>query len=112
VDARHFTNFSLQQSTGNHNAKIDSELRKVVNRMNAMNFIKNKGCAQYWWLRNGTSDNHTSQTVMINLATSLENQNRKVNTWLYWDGGHCANEDPEGFIDWMGKVTGFVISDF
>jgi hypothetical protein len=107
--ARHFTNFSLQQSTGDMNAEIDSELKTVVNMMNAMYFIGlgNSGCAPKWWLRNGSSDNHTSQTVMVNLATSLENLNREVNAWVFWDGGHCADDDPEGLIDWIGTVTGF-----
>ena len=56
TDARHFTNFSLRQATGNKNAEIDSELKTVVNMMNAMYFIgqNNSGCAQYWWLRHGT----------------------------------------------------------
>jgi hypothetical protein len=109
--ARHFTNFSLQQSAGNNNAEIDGELKTLVNMMNAMYFIgqNNSGCAAKWWLRNGTSDNHTSQTVMINLGTSLENLNKEVNTWLFWDGGHCADDDPEGLIAWIGNVTGFSI---
>ncbi len=107
--ARHFTNFSLQQSTGDKNAEIDSELGTVVNMMNAMYFIGqgNSGCAPEWWLRNGSSDNHTSQTVMVNLATSLENLKREVNAWVFWDGGHCADDDPEGLILWIGSVTGY-----
>jgi len=39
--------------------------------------------AQHWWLRNGTSDNHTSQTVMINLAAKLENMIKNVDTWIF-----------------------------
>ncbi|MBN1790984.1 MAG: alpha/beta hydrolase [Bacteroidales bacterium] len=107
--ARHFTSFSLQQSTGDMHAEIDSELKTIVNMMNAMYFIgqNNRDCAAAWWLRNGSSDNHTSQTVMVNLATSLENLGRKVNAWVFWDGGHCADDDPEGLIRWIGVVTGF-----
>lgn len=107
--ARHFTSFSLRRSTGNKNAEIDGELKTIVNMMNAMYFIgqNNRDCAGIWWLRNGTSDNHTSQTVMINLATSLENMGREVNARLFWDGGHCADDDPEGLINWIGAVTGF-----
>ena len=107
-DSRHFTNFSLQHSTGNPDAEIESEVKELVNMMNAMYFIrqKNEACAGYWWLRNGTSDNHTSQTVMVNLATSLENLDKKVNALLFWDGGHCADNDPEGFIEWIGEITG------
>jgi hypothetical protein len=109
INARHFTNFSLRQTNGNPTEEIDRELKTLVNMMNAMYFLRqnNRGCASYWWLRNGTKDNHNSQTVMINLATSLENRNKEVNAWLFWDGGHCADDDPEGLIAWIGKVTGF-----
>ena len=108
-DARHFTNFSLQQSTGDKNAKIDDEVQTLVNMMNAMYFIgqNNKDCTKYWWLRQGTSDNHTSQTVIANLGTSLENLGKNVNTFLYWDGKHGADEDAEEFITWIGNITGF-----
>jgi hypothetical protein len=107
--SRHFTIFSLRHSTGDRNAEIDSELKTLVNMMNAMYFIgqNNRDCAMMWWLRNGTNDNHTSQTVMVNLATSLENLGRKVNAWVFWDGGHCTDDDPEGLITWIGAVTGY-----
>ena len=77
--------------------------------MNAMYFIGriNTSCAGFWWLRNGTSDNHTSQTVMTNLATSLENQGKEVNARLFWDGGHCDDNEPENFINWIGEITGY-----
>jgi hypothetical protein len=106
--ARHFTNFSLRQSSGDKNAEIDSDVKILVNLMNAMYFIgqNNKDCARYWWLRQGSSDNHTSQTVMGNLAASLENRNKEVNSLLYWDAGHGADQDAEEFIAWMRKVTG------
>jgi len=107
--ARHFTNFSLRQSTGDQHAEIDSDLKTLVNMMNAMFFIgqNNRDCAGKWWLRNGSRDNHTSQTVMVNLATSLENLGKEVNAWVFWDGGHCADDDPEGLITWIGAVTGY-----
>jgi hypothetical protein len=106
--SRHFTNFSLRHATGNMNAETDPEVKELVNMMNAMYFIKNRnnGCAGYWRLRNGTSDNHTSQTVMVNLAVSLENLNKKVDASVFWDGGHCADNDPEGFIKWIGNISG------
>ena len=109
TDARHFTNFSLRQSSGNPNAGIDAELKTVVDMMNAMYFLgqENGGIAGYWWLRNGTRDNHNSQTVMVNLATILENRNKEVDALLFWDGGHCADDDPEGLIAWIGDITGF-----
>jgi hypothetical protein len=42
---------------------------------------------------------------MASLATSLENQNKDVNSFLYWDDGHGADLDPEEFVVWMGKIT-------
>jgi len=111
IDARHFTNFSLRYSTRNKKAEIDEDVKNLTNLMNALYFVKqdNGGCATYWWLRNGTSDSHTSQTVMINLATKLQNINKDVNSWLFWDGGHCADYDPEGFIEWIKNITGYRI---
>jgi hypothetical protein len=109
TDARHFTAFSLRHATGNPNAAIDVELQTVVNMMNPMYFIgqNNKGIAGHWWIRMGTSDNHTSLTVIGNLAASLENRNKDVNARLYWDAGHGADEDAEDFIAWIGRITGF-----
>lgn len=33
---------------------------------------------------------------------------KTVDARLYWDAGHGANLDPEDFIAWIGKITGFV----
>jgi hypothetical protein len=107
IDARHFTEFSLRHAAGSV-AGVDPEVQKLVTMMNAMYFIgrHHKGCAKYWWLRQGSLDNHTSQTVMANLGVSLENQGKAVNSWLYWDAGHGANEDGEQFIAWIGEIAG------
>jgi hypothetical protein len=109
TNARHFTNFSLRHTSGNPSAEIDDDLKTIVNLMNPMYFIgrKNSGCANHWWIRNGTCDNHASITIWINLAVSLENLNKNVNTFLFWDGGHGANEDPEDMVAWIGKITGY-----
>ncbi len=109
TNARHFTDFSLRQATNDKTAEIDNEIKSLVNMMNPMYFIgqNDSGCARHWWLRQGTSDNHTSQTVIVNLATSLENRNKDVDTWLYWDAKHGADEDAKEFIAWIGCVTGF-----
>jgi hypothetical protein len=109
TNARHFTDFSQRYTSGNNSAEIDDDLKTAVNLMNPMYFIgqKNGGCANYWWIRHGTHDNDTSLPVIINMATSLEDLNKNVNTWLYWDAGHGANEDPEDFIAWIGSITGY-----
>ncbi len=109
ANARHFTRFSLRQTTGDRSARVENDLQTIVDMMNPMHFIgrKSKGCVQYWWIRHGTSDNHTSLTVIINLATALENRKKNVNTSLYWDAEHGADEDPEDFIAWIGHITGY-----
>jgi hypothetical protein len=109
TDSRHFTNFSLRHATGDPNAKIDEDIPMLLNLMNPMYFIgrNNRGMASHWWIRVGTSDAHTSLTVVGNLAASLENRNKDVNALMYWDAGHGADQDPEDFIAWISKITGF-----
>jgi hypothetical protein len=48
TDARHFTNFSLRQTTSNRIAGIDGDLKTLVNMMNATYVIgqNNIGCAK------------------------------------------------------------------
>jgi hypothetical protein len=110
ADARHFTSFSLRYASGNKNAEIGSDIKMLLNMMNAMYFIglNYSDCSRYWWLRQGTSDPHTSQTVIVNLATCLENRKMNVNTRLYWDAGHGADQDPEAFIAWIGNITKYI----
>ena len=107
IDARHFTDFALQQSTGNSTAKIDPELQQVVNLMNPMYFIarQNTGMAQHWWIRHGGIETDSAPTNMVNLALSLEKTHRDVNAAIYWDAGHCEDLDPQGFIAWIGEIT-------
>lgn len=109
INARNFTDFSLQQSSGDSTATIDPDLQAVVNLMNPMYFITQGGSdiAQYWWIRQGSSDTDTALPVLADLATSLGNQGLDVNALLYWDAGHGADEDPEAFIAWIGEITGY-----
>lgn len=74
--------------------------------MNPMYFIgeKNPGCARHWWIRHGACDKDTSLPIMVNLATAVENIGRDVNARLIWDGGHCADDDTEGFMIWMQDI--------
>jgi len=109
TDSRHFTLFSLRHTSGNPQATLAPDLEQLVHLMNPMYFIlqNNKGMAAHWWIRMGTSDAHTSLTVPINLAASLENRGKDVNTLLYWDAGHGADEDAPDFIAWISKITGY-----
>jgi hypothetical protein len=109
TNARHFTNFSLQHTSGNSLAQIDIDLPEKINMMNPMYFLgqKNAGRAKHWWLRVGTSDTETSPTILPNLAAAAANADGRVNALMYWDAGHDANEDPGDFIAWIRTITGF-----
>jgi hypothetical protein len=109
TNARNFTDFSLRHVSGDSSAEIDSDLKTVINLMNPMYFIgqKNSGCAGNFWIRYGTSDSNTSLPVIVNLTAGLENLGKNVNTLMYWDAGHGANEDSGDFIKWIGTLTGY-----
>ncbi|MGD9131757.1 MAG: subtype B tannase [Candidatus Bathyarchaeota archaeon] len=111
TNARHFTDFSLQQDSSDPSAEIDGELQTIVNMMNPMYLIQqnNTDCAQYWFIRTGTKDRDTAHTIFGNLATILENNGKDVNASLYWDGGHAVNQDPEAFVEWVSQITGYPI---
>jgi hypothetical protein len=111
TNARHFTNFSLRQDSGEPSAEIDSEMQTIVNMMNPMYFIQqnNSDCAQYWFIRTGTKDTDGAHTIFGNLATILENRGKDVNASLYWDGVHGVNQDPEAFVAWVSQITNYPI---
>ncbi len=116
INARHFTEFSVRQTSGGvgpavdvslQSATLDADLQNVVDLMNPMYFIADNytGCAHYWWIRSGTKDNDTSLAVIIDLAIGLENLGKEVNSALYWDAGHGANEDAADFMQWIDFIT-------
>lgn len=106
TNARHFTDFSLQYTTGSSSAAVSSSLQTIVNMMNPMYFISagNSGAATYWFIRAGGKESDSSRMVFINLPTLLETKGKTVNAWLYWEGGHNVNEDPDAFISWIEGI--------
>ncbi|MCX8031826.1 MAG: alpha/beta hydrolase [Thermoleophilia bacterium] len=112
TNGRHFTDFSLRHTTGNPNAAIDDELKKIVKLMNPMYFLSDEraGCAEHWWIRHGTLDPYTSLTVIANLVLALENLGKDVNALMYWDARHGANLDPTAFMQWISDITGYRIA--
>ena len=109
TNARHFTNYSLQKSSGDSSATVSSDVQTVVNMMNPMYFLANgdSTSAQHWFLRVGTSDTDTSPVIVGNLAAALQNKDYSVDALMYWDAEHGANDDPANFIAWIAKVTGY-----
>lgn len=105
VDARHFTEYSATKA----NVTVEADIAGLLNLMNPMYFIKEKndGRAKNWFFRLGTSDTDTSLTVSSNLAAGFATLGDTVDSSMYWDAGHGANNDPEKFIAWANKVTGY-----
>nr|WP_017975397.1 hypothetical protein [Actinopolyspora halophila] len=100
--------YSLRHATGDDTARLAEDIPAKLDMMNPMHFIGNRHHrrAEHWWIRVGTKDTDTSLTVVGNLTAGLENLGADVDTAMYWDAGHGANEDPEEFIAWIGRVTG------
>ena len=107
VEARHFTEFSLRHVLRDDRAQLDADIPGLVDLMNPMFFIgrRHAGCAQHWWLRRGTDETGISLTSLTNLEASLAGQGKDVDTRLFWDARHCVDEDPEGFIAWIGRIA-------
>ena len=91
INARHFTDFSLQYTSGNSSTNISSDMQILVDIMNPLHFIglTNSGCAQHWWVRHGTRDTDTSHMIIINLVLGLENIGRNVEQLLREASGHA-----------------------
>ena len=108
TDASHFTEFSLQHEKGS-SAKLDSDLPDRIDMMNPMYFVtkKNPGAAGNYWIRYGTSDSNTSLPVIANLAAGMATIGKNVNSLMYWDAGHGANQDAADFIKWVASTTAY-----
>jgi len=109
TNARHFTLFSLRHATGNSKTALASDLPRKIELMNPMYFLahKNPRRARYWFLRTGTSDTDTSPVILSDLDAINRDLGDSVNTRVYWDAGHGANQDVQAFIRWIGNATGY-----
>jgi hypothetical protein len=109
TDARHFTDFGLRLATGDDSATVDQDIPDKLVLMNPMYFLReaNPNRARNWFIRVGTSDTDTSPVIVANLAAITSGLGDDVDTLMYWDAGHGANEDAAAFIEWISKKTGF-----
>ena len=107
IEARHFTDFGLREATGDVAAEVDQGLRRLVDLMNPMYFLlrNESDCAPHWWLRRGTDETGIALTSLTNLDLLLRKRGEDVDTWLFWEARHCVDEDPEGFVSWIGRVA-------
>lgn len=101
-----FTDYSLQKSTGNEDAQVDSRIKTAVKLMNPMNFISapNTTVAQHWYIRHGAIDRDTAFPVPINLATKLQNEGKDVNFKLAWNRPHSGDYALNEMFEWIKSL--------
>lgn len=102
-----FTNYSLQKTTRNSSAKIDSKTEHLVYLMNPMNFISdiNSTVSRYWYIRHGAKDRDTAFPIPINLATKLQNEGKEVNFKLAWNRPHSGDYALNEMFEWIKKIS-------
>lgn len=62
--------------------------------------------AQYWRIRSGTADQHTSFSIGYNIGLAAQAQGMNVDYHLVWNMGHGSNEGTSTgtFIDWINAI--------
>lgn len=106
-DGRHMTQFSINH-TGE--GSIDADFQQVIDMMNPLYYVVGKlnpGAARHWWIRHGTTESGISRAAVVNFSTALAGHGCDVNSKLYWEAMHCVDKDPEGFVAWIQKITGW-----
>ena len=104
VDNRHFTAYSAAES----GATVEADIPELLTLMNPMRFLaeRNEARARNWFIRLGSSDTDTALTVSSNLAAAAATLGDDVDSIMYWDAGHGANNDPEKLVAWGNRITG------
>ncbi len=101
-----YTAYSIQKSTGDKDAQVDSSIKTAVKLMNPMNFITapNTKVAQHWYIRHGAIDRDTAFSVPINLATRLQNEGKDVNFKLAWNRPHSGDYALNEMFEWIKRI--------
>lgn len=83
-----------------------AEGEERVRLLNPMNFIGEGDTAPFVRIRTGSSDEHTSFTVGMNLALAIETKtDSQVDYALAWGQGHGEAEiNKQDLIDWIERV--------
>ena len=100
TDKRHFTAFSLANSTMAGAARADA---LTVRQMNAMAYLADSKArvAPHWRIRHGTADRDTSLAIPALLAAAARTRARSVDLALPWDRPHGGDYDLDELFDWI-----------
>ncbi len=98
-----FTDFSLQQATGDASATVSEEVKWNVRLLNPMNYIGDPqaSTARHWYIRHGARDRDTSFNVPVNLALKLQNNGIDVDFRLPWNRPHSGDYALNELFEWI-----------
>ena len=102
IDEQHFTKYASE----NESPRFSIADKIVVKMMNPMYYIgaPETTTAQYWRIRHGTEDRHTSLAISVILATILENNGQEVEFALPWNRRHGGHYDLDELFAWTDKI--------
>ncbi|OOV20459.1 subtype B tannase [Flavobacterium sp. LM4] len=100
---KHFTDYSIQNSSVPNIQKADEIIIKM---MNPMNYIGNKSTtnAKHWRIRHGAKDKDTSLAISVILATALQNNGINTNLELPWGKPHSGDYDLIELFQWIDGI--------
>ncbi len=99
TDKKHFTAFSLKNSTVAGSLKADAHTIKL---MNAMNYTSP---TQHYRIRVGENDRDTSLAIGLLLSLKLKNSGKNVDYALPWGVPHSGDYDLDELFAWMKSVA-------
>ncbi|SEQ87831.1 subtype B tannase [Basfia succiniciproducens] len=102
INNQHFTDYAQQHSTATNASLAD---KNIVKLMNPMNYIKNKGSAEHWRIRAGTSDRDTSHAISAILAIKLTMAGKNVDYATPWGVPHSGDYDLDELFNWADSIV-------
>ncbi len=103
IDKQHFTEYA----SANDASRPSLAHKSVVKMMNPVYYLgaPETTTAQYWRIRHGTEDRHTSLAIPVILATILKNNGLDVDFALPWNTRHGGHYDLDELFTWMDKIS-------
>lgn len=102
TDKRHFTAFSLVNSTVKGATRADA---RTVRLMNPMHYIDLAQNSRHWRIRVGTNDRDTSLAIATILATEIANSGKQVDFAMPWGVPHSGDYDLDELFGWMQTIS-------
>lgn len=103
-DAKHFTEYSLKNTTVSNAVIADKQIVKMMNPMNYIGDAHTK-TAKYWRIRHGSKDKDTGLAISAILAVRLANQCYHVDYALPWDKPHSGDYDLDELFQWIDQIS-------